>query len=92
MTTTAQIQSSDSDNKLQQYIDHARYLVGKAKELAGSSTFLNRMLDDAINHFRACEQADCEFTAYVECHATEEWYNKIEGLKTGKLKISDLLR
>lgn len=91
MKNTTNIQQSSSDNKFSQYVELARELAGKATELAGQSSFLGRMLNDVINHFRACEQADCEFTAYRECLATEEWYNKIEGLRTGRLKISDLI-
>jgi hypothetical protein len=88
---TATIQESNSDNKVNEYINLARQLAVQAKELAGQSAFLGRMLNDVVSHFRACEQADCEFTAYRECLATEEWFNKIEGLKTGRLKISDLI-
>lgn len=91
MENTIKIQQSNSDNKFAQYVELSRELAGKAKELAGQSSFLGRMLNDVINHFRACEQADCEFTAYRECLACEEWFSKIEGLKTGRLKISDLI-
>ena len=89
---TETIRTSGTYNKGEQYLALCREIVGKAQELAGTSTFLGRMVDDVVNHFRACEQADCEYTAYRECLACETWFDKIEGLKTGRLKLSDVIQ
>ena len=42
------IRTSGSDNKGEQYLALCRELVGKAQELAGTSTFLGRMVDDVL--------------------------------------------
>lgn len=91
MTTVNQIQQSSIENKSALYLQLAQELAEKSQSLIGSSSFLNRMHSDLMSHFRNCESADCEFSAYREAIAVEVWFTKIEGLKTGKLKFSDVI-
>ena len=89
---TESILNSGARNTVEQFINASREFVVKAKSIAGDSGFLNRMVNDVVESWRAAEQSDCEYAAYRACLAAEHHYNNIEGLKSGRIKISDLMR
>lgn len=88
---TESIRTSSESNKGNAYVSAAKEFARKAKELAGSSNFLNRFADEVCKSMRKAESADCEYTAYTACNAAEIWLSKIEGVKTGKIRMSDLM-
>ena len=91
MTTVEAIRTSTSNTKTSAYINLAKQLLEKANEIADSSKFLqDKMLKEVAFYFRKAESADCEYTAYVNAHAAEVWYSKLDGIISGKLSMKDL--
>lgn len=89
MTTVESIRTSNSDTKTSEYVKLANELTVKAYELAGSSSFLGRFVNEM--ELICAKAVDCEYTAYRNAHAVEVWFGKIDGLKSGRLRISDIV-
>ncbi len=89
MTTVESIRTSNSENKTAEYLKLANELTVKAYELAGTSSFLGRFVNEM--ELLCNKSVDCEFTAYRNAVAVEVWFTKLEGIKSGKLKMSDVL-
>lgn len=89
MSQVESIRVSKSENKISEYSKVANELTVKAYELAGKSSFLGRFVNEM--EILCAKSVDCEYAAYSNAHAVEVWFSKIEGLKSGKLKMSDLM-
>jgi sporulation-control protein spo0M len=80
MKTVEEIRKSDSGNKIGEYINLATSLKESAKEIADvtSNVFAEKIYEEIEMYCKKVVNADCEFTAYVNCHAVELWFSKIE--------------
>jgi hypothetical protein len=89
--TVESIRVSQSETKSLDYINLAEKLTMRAYELAGSSSFLGRFVSEMELLCQSIKYRDNEFSIYKDSLAVEVWYNKIEGVKTGKLTMRDLI-
>jgi hypothetical protein len=88
MKTVELIKQSNSNQKTQDYLKLANELTVKAYQLADGNPFLGRFINEM--EILCHKSVDCEYAAYTNAHAVEVWFTKINGLKSGKLKLSDL--
>ena len=79
---TLAIYNSDSKAKMQEYINLAKELHADSQETADatSNELLVRCADESASCLRKAINADCEYTAYVNCNAVEIWNNKVNEL------------
>lgn len=92
MKTVEQIRTSTESNKSELYLNLSKSIAAKANEIADENKFIQRkMKEEVLLSFRKCESADCEYTSYINAHATEIWFSKLEGVISGKLTMRDLL-
>lgn len=91
MKTVESIRNSNSETKTVEYSKLANELTIMAYELAGSSSFLGRFVSEMELCCEKIKSVDCEYTAYAEAHVVEVFFKKIEGIKSGKLSMRDLI-
>lgn len=77
---TELIRTSTETNKTTNYIALAKKLLNDASETADETgnNFVSDIVKEMNPLFNACKNADCEYTAYVNCNALEVWHSKIE--------------
>ena len=75
---TAEIQNSQSSTKFNEYVELAALLHTETQESADviSDELLVRIADASASAFAKCKNADCEYTAYVNCLEVEAWHNR----------------
>jgi len=76
---TLDIYNSKSANKMQEYINIAKELHNDTKETAEtiSDELMMRCLAESSIALNNAKNADCEYTAYVNCNLVEVWNNRI---------------
>ena len=80
MKTTEEIRLSDSNNKMSEYINLAKLLLEDAKDTANVTGhhIVCKIVEEIEIVANKAINSDCEYTAYVNCNATEIWFNKID--------------
>ena len=75
---TEEIESSKSTTKFNDYVILATELHAETQENADviSDELLIRIADESASAFAKCKNADCEYTAYVNCLEVEAWHNR----------------
>ena len=75
---TEEIESSKSTTKFNDYVILATELHAETQENADviSDELLVRIADASASAFAKCKNADCEYTAYVNCLEVEVWHNR----------------
>ena len=91
MKTVDLIFNSKSENKIKEYVDIANELTIKAYQLVGNSSFLSRFVIDMENICESIKTRDNEYMIYRDALAAEIIYSKLEGIKSGKLSMRDLI-
>lgn len=76
---TLDIYNSKSANKMQEYQQLASELHADTKETAEtiSDELMMRCLDESTIALNNAKNADCEYTAYVNCNLVEVWNNMV---------------
>ena len=77
---TETIRTSESKNKTSEYLKLATHYKNDAIETANETgnVFVSKIADEIYALFFKVKNADCEYTAYVNCNAIEIWHSKIE--------------
>ena len=77
--TVTELSDTKSENKTSQYIEMARNFAAKANEIAkgSSALFAKKIEKEVLSAFRKAEQADCEYTTYVNANAAEKWLGQM---------------
>lgn len=91
MKTVEEIRVSNSVTKTIDYCQLANELTIKSYELIGSSTFLGRFVSEMETICERMKSRDSEFMLYRDALAVEIWFSKIEGIKSSKLTMKDLI-
>ena len=75
---TQEIQNSQSTTKFNEYVELATILHAEIQENADviSDELLVRIASESASAFAKCKNADCEYTAYVNCLEVEAWHNR----------------
>ena len=78
MSKVNELQESITDNKSAKYFELVKGFGKKANEIMNNSEsfFARKSAEEVMVYFRKCEQADCEYTSYVNAHAAEVWLEK----------------
>ncbi len=87
MKTANEISNEKLDNKTALYIALAEENMNNAKAAFESKkSFTMKMaLDQLHEHYEKCKNADCEYTAYINAHATDVVLEKMNiFIKTGR--------
>ena len=76
---TQEIENSKSTTKFNEYVALATELHAETQENADaiSDELLVRIANESASAFAKCKNADCEYTAYVNCLEVEAWHNRM---------------
>jgi hypothetical protein len=79
-TQTELIRTSESKSKTANYISLAKKLMicAQETETETGNIFVTDIVTEMMPLLNACKNADCEYTAYVNCNALEIWHSKID--------------
>jgi len=77
--TVNELSETKSENKTSQYIEMARNFARKANKIAKEKggLFVKMAEKEVLSYMRKAEQADCEYTAYVNANSAEKWIEKM---------------
>ena len=80
--TVNEFSETKAENKTLQYIEMARKFAKEANKIAegNDSVFAKMVEKEVLSAFRKAEQADCEYTAYINAHLAEKWVEKMAAL------------
>ena len=91
MKNVNEIYSTPSETKSADYVSLTGELVRSIQVLLSQreDSFALKMFEkEIVSCFRKAEQADCEYTAYINAHAAEVWMAKANDyVLTGKMAI-----
>lgn len=77
---TNEIKSSNVSEKKEAFQKFSKEVSDRAQEIALNESkwiFAKNAADESTLHSRKCQQADCEYTAYIECMSAEEYANLV---------------
>jgi hypothetical protein len=87
MKTANEISNEKLDNKMSMYIDLATENMNNAQALfLSKKSFTMKMaLDQLVEHYQKAITSDCEYTAYINAHATDVILSKMNiFIQTGR--------